>query len=85
LFRVTPQGKRGDEFLETQRLARTASPGAMRRLILKMDSEDERVATIAIQGVFTWAFGKPRDYDPKGCKRVRSALRHHATDPASVS
>ena len=40
LFRVTPQGKHGDEFLETQRLARTASPGGMRRLILKMDSED---------------------------------------------
>ena len=42
-----------------------------------MDSEDERVATIAIQGVLTWAFGKPRDYDPKDASA--SGLRFDIT------
>ncbi len=68
-----PSGKRGEEFEEVRRLAKTASVDAITKLINKMDSDDDRVGTIAIQGVLTWAFGKPPDYDPNEDKK--SGLR----------
>ncbi len=40
----------------------------MRKLIAKMDSDDERVATIAIQGVLDRAWGKPKEYDPNAAR-----------------
>lgn len=63
--RGNPQGKRGDEYLETIRLARQASPETMRKLILKTDAADESVAIVAMQAVLDRAWGKPRDYDPR--------------------
>jgi hypothetical protein len=63
-----PQGKRGDEYLETIRLARQASPETMRKLIAKTDSNDDRVALVAMQAILDRAWGKPRDYDPKSAQ-----------------
>ena len=58
-------GARGDAYLACQRLAREASPEAMRKLIMLMDDPDKRVATVAIQGVLDRAWGKPQEYDPR--------------------
>jgi len=60
-----PNGNRGSDYVETLRLARQAAPDAMRKLIAKMDSPDDRVAVVAQQAVLERAFGKPREYDPK--------------------
>jgi hypothetical protein len=37
----------------------------MRKLVLLADSEDERVALIAVQAILDRAWGKPKDYDPR--------------------
>ena len=57
-------GGRTASFVECQRLAREASPDAMRRLIELMASPDERVALMAADKVLERAWGKPREYDP---------------------
>lgn len=79
-----PAGRRGDEYDETVRLARTASPDAMRKLIAKMDSDDERVATIAIQGVLDRAFGKPKEYDPNAAREAGASLDVANLTPAEL-
>ena len=59
-----PGGKTG-EYHETVALARQTSVAAMRKVIEKMDSNDDRVAFIAAQAILDRAWGKPKDYDPK--------------------
>lgn len=60
-----PNGNRGSDYVETLLLARQAAPDAMRKLIAKMDSEDERVAVAAQQAVLDRAWRRPRDYAPR--------------------
>src|SRR5262249_9268815 len=45
---------------EVARLARQAAPYAVQRLIQLMDSDDERVATVACNSVLDRAFGRPK-------------------------
>ena len=45
---------------EAVRLARQAAPYALQRLIQLMDSDDERVATVACNSVLDRAFGRPK-------------------------
>ena len=40
----------------------------MRKLIAKTDSNDDRVALVAMQAILDRAWGKPRDYDPKSAQ-----------------
>ena len=49
------------------RLAREVSPEAMRKLIAKMSSADERVALIACQAVLERAWGKATSI-PRSCR-----------------
>src|SRR3977135_3601664 len=42
-------------------LARQAAPGAVRRLVALMDSNDERVAVVACNSILDRALGKPRE------------------------
>ena len=57
-----PGGKTGD-YHECVSLARKASPAAVRVLIEKMNSLDERVAIVAAQAVLERAWGKPKELD----------------------
>ena len=57
-------GGRTASFVECQRLAREASPDAMRRLIELMVSPDERVALMAADKVLERAWGKPKEQHP---------------------
>ena len=50
---------------ETVRLAREASPTAIRRMIELTQSADERVATVAINSILDRAWGKPREAKPE--------------------
>jgi len=54
-----PSGHSG-EYGVAIKLARRAAPKAMRRLIELMDSEDERVASVACNAILDRAFGRPR-------------------------
>ena len=67
---------------ETVKLAREASPAAMRRLIELMSSEDERVASVASNSILDRAFGKPRDYDPLRDPEAKVPFRF---DPSRLS
>jgi hypothetical protein len=53
-----PSGHSG-EYGQAMRLARQAAPYAVHRLIALMDSEDERVASVACNAILDRAFGKP--------------------------
>jgi hypothetical protein len=66
-------GGRNGTYWETVKLARDASPEAMQKLIALMSSDDERVASVAANGVLDRAWGKPKDYDPK--EATNSGLR----------
>ena len=57
-----PGGKTG-EYHECVSLARKASPAAVRTLVEKMNSLDERVAIVAAQAVLERAWGKPKELD----------------------
>jgi hypothetical protein len=57
-------GGRTASFAECQRLAREASPDAMRRLIELIRSSDERVALMAADKVLERAWGKPKEQHP---------------------
>lgn len=60
-----PLGRQGaSEYQATINLAREHSRDAMRKLIAKMDSRDERVALVAQQAVLERAWGKPKEFDP---------------------
>lgn len=50
----------GGPVREAQRLAKEATPAAMRRLIELVGSADERVALVAAQGVLDRSMGKPK-------------------------
>ena len=54
-----PSGHSG-EYGQAVRLARQAAPYAVQRLIQLMDSDDERVATVACNSVLDRAFGRPK-------------------------
>ena len=54
-----PSGHSG-EYGQAIRLARQAAPYALQRLIQLMDSDDERVATVACNSVLDRAFGRPK-------------------------
>jgi hypothetical protein len=83
---VSPNpGGRGGEYHETVSLARKASPDAMRKLIAKMDSDDERVAVIAMQGVLERAWGKPKEMDPKDFDRARPRLDLTKLSPEQIA
>jgi hypothetical protein len=62
-------GGRTASFAECQRLAREASPDAMRRLVELMESSDERVALMAADKVLERAWGKPKEDPDAGGKR----------------
>jgi hypothetical protein len=55
----------GGLYREAQRLAREGSPRAVRRLIELVESDDERVASVAANSLLDRAWGRARDYDPK--------------------
>ena len=57
-----PSGNSG-EYGVAIKLAQRAAPKAMRRLIELMDSEDERVATVACNAILDRAFGKAKAAD----------------------
>ena len=59
-----PMGHSG-AYGEAISLARQAAPDAVRRLIELMDSEDERVATVACNSILDRAIGKPREVTPE--------------------
>jgi hypothetical protein len=67
-------GGRTASFAECQRLAREASPDAMRRLIELMASPDERVALMAADKILERAWGKPKEQDPDAGGRRYSEL-----------
>ena len=64
-------GGRTASFAECQRLAREASPDAMRRVRELMASPDERVALIADK-VLERAWGKSKEYDPEMAPEERA-------------
>jgi hypothetical protein len=60
-----PSG-RGGLYHEARRLAASASPTAMKRLIELMETaEDERVAFMACTAILDRAGVKPKEYDPR--------------------
>jgi hypothetical protein len=67
-------GGRTASFAECQRLAREASPDAMRRLIELIRSSDERVALMAADKVLERAWGKPKEQDPAAGGRRYSEM-----------
>ena len=73
-------GGRTTSFAECQRLAREASPDAMRRLIELMASPDERVALMAADKVLERAWGKPREYDPDSSVKRYSEMSPEARE-----
>lgn len=68
-----PSGK-GGLYMECLMLARRASPDAMRKMIVLMDSEDERVALMAQDKVLERAWGKVKELDPNEGKSLRPDL-----------
>ena len=67
-------GGRTATFVECQRLARDASPDAMRRLIELMGSSDERIAVIAADKVLERAWSKPKEQRPDASGRRYSEM-----------
>jgi hypothetical protein len=74
---------RSGQYWETLRLAREASPAAMRKLIGKMDSSDERVALLAIQAVIERAWGRPKEVNPNDAS-PRTTLDLSRLSPAEL-
>ena len=77
---ANPGGK-GGLYQETLKLAREASPDAMRRLIQLSGSEDERVAAVACSAVLDRAWGKVREFDPKSLEETKAPR----FDPSKLS
>lgn len=50
---------------EIMRMARSASPRAITRLTELMESQDERVASVACNSLLERAWGKPKEMDPR--------------------
>jgi hypothetical protein len=65
---------------EPVRLARQAAPGAIKRLIQLLASEDERVASVAANAILERAFGKAREYDPN-----KERVEQPPFDPSKLS
>jgi hypothetical protein len=68
-----PSGK-GGLYHEVQRLARDASPEAMKKMIALMDCDDPRVAYMAPNTVMERAWGRAREYDPAADPESRPVL-----------
>ena len=64
----------GGAYAECLRLAREASPRAMERLKELMESEDERVASVACNSILDRAFGKPKELPTEPSGRGRPDL-----------
>lgn len=54
----------GGKFREAQRIARDASPEAMRKMVELLDSDDERIVGFASKELMLHAWGAPKTYDP---------------------
>jgi hypothetical protein len=61
-------------YVETLRLARKASPAAMRTLIKNLEHEDGRIATMSASLILERAFGKPREANPEEHRRAHIDL-----------
>ncbi len=70
-----PGGFNG-EHGEALRLARKASPGAVRRLIELMRSSDERVAVVACNSLLDRALGKPKEAIEPPATQTPTATKH---------
>lgn len=65
-----PKGRSGKYWALTA-LAREASPKALKRLIELIDSDDERVASVASNAVLDRAWGKPKEDKGEDDKQIR--------------
>jgi hypothetical protein len=54
----------GGPVREAQRIAREATPKAMRKLVELLDSKDDRVVAVAIQALLDRSMGKPKEAPP---------------------
>src|SRR5690349_8558037 len=59
------RGARPSHYLETQQLAREASPEALRVLIQRLHDPDGRVSVVAANSILERAFGKVKEMRPE--------------------
>ena len=59
-------GGRGGEYYEAQEICRDAAPEAARVIIELLQSDDDRVRLMAAKEIFDRAFGRPKEFNPKG-------------------